>query len=188
MKTTTILALAFLLSLNLTFSQSENSKITVEETLISATLSGTVFVTKNLEKSIQFYTNFLGFKEYKRIVLDTPSGVEPFGFSGDKKLNYVSLVPAVWSKDNRNFPGLSFIEVIDGETNVFSQNGKRQLVQGEIIKGYSVKGLKLIEEKMRKAGVTFVTPMLTSPSGKSLTLTILDPNGVRIQMYEYLKK
>lgn len=155
---------------------------------IEAKLSGAAFVTTDLEASVKFYTNFLNFREMKRITIDTPVGLAPWGVAPGNKLEYVAMVPSAFSKESPNFPGLNFVQISDAKKNPFKKDTKRTPVFGEVMKAYSVKGLLKIDEKMRAAGVPIITPYALSSTGRSHTLTVLDPNGIRVQMYEFVKK
>lgn len=165
--------------------QSDTSEMMKGE--MTATLSGMAFVTKDLETSIKFYTEFLGFKVRKRIKINTPGGLANFGVTGDKELNYVSLVPAEFSEE-KPILGINFIEIHEAASTPFAQEGKRTPIAGEQMMAFSVKSLKKIEKHMQKAGIPIVAPLTPSATGKSMTLAVLDPNGIRIQMYEYIKK
>ncbi len=186
-KTIVAVLLCFWLGHSLS-AQSDNNKNGENDNIsISAKLSGAAFVTKNLEASVKFYTSFLGFKVHKRITIDSPAGIAPFGLSGDKKLRYVALLPAEWSVEKPYFPGLNFIEIIEAEANPFSQGAKRKSMEGEVMKAYSVVGLVEIADQMKKEKVPIVTPLAPSATGKSMTLTVIDPNGIRVQLYEIIK-
>lgn len=183
-----VLLVHLFFSENSSAQNTEKTKITAsEETAITATISGAAFVTKNLEESIDFYKNYLGFKERKRIKIDTPGGLANFGVTGDKSLNYVALVPAEFSKENPML-GINFIEINEASNTPFSQDGKRTPIAGELMVAYAVKGLAEIERRMRKASIPIVASLTPSATGKSMTLAVLDPNGIRVQMYEYIKK
>lgn len=120
--------------------------------------------------------------------LNTPTGLAPFGVTKEEKLLYVALVPAAWSKENSNFPGLNFVEIKKAKVGSLEQNTKRKPIAGEILKAYAVKGLTEIAKRMEAKKIPIVTPLALSITGKSMTLTVIDPNGVRVQMYEYIKK
>ncbi|MFP2995384.1 VOC family protein [Spongiivirga sp. MCCC 1A20706] len=153
---------------------------------VTAKVSGMAFVTHDLEGSIEFYTRFLNFKVRKRIKIDTPGGLANFGVTGDKSLDYVGLVPQEFSKDNI-IMGINLIEIEEAANTPFQQEGKRPPIAGEQMMAFSVTGLKQIEKMMKDAGIPIVAPLTPSATGKSMTLAVLDPNGIRIQMYEYIK-
>ncbi len=184
-KVFTIIILANLLSISQLNAQSEVSKITDED--INATVSGMAFVTKDLKASIKFYEDFLGFKERKRIQIDTPGGLANFGVTGQKSLTYVALVPATFSKENI-IMGINLIEIPEAAETQLKQMGARAPIASELMVAFSVKNLKKIEKMMQANNIPIVAPLTPSATGKSMTLAVLDPNGVRIQMYEYIKK
>ncbi|WP_298503840.1 VOC family protein [uncultured Maribacter sp.] len=153
---------------------------------ISATVSGMTFVTKDLESSILFYTKFLGFTVRKRIKIDTPEGLANFGVKGDQELDYVGLVPAEFSEDNI-IMGINFIEITEALDGPLLQKENRNPIAGEQMIAFSVQSLLEIEKQMQAANIPLIAPITPSATGKSMTLTVLDPNGIRIHMYEYIK-
>ena len=42
-----------------------------------------------------------------------------------------------------------------------------------------------IDRRMKKAGIPIVAPLGLSGSGRSRSMAVLDPNGIRVEMYEY---
>ena len=155
---------------------------------ISSKLSGTAFVTKNLEASLSFYIDIVGYKELGRRKLGDPRSLSNFGISTADSALYVSLAPAAFSKENRNFSTLNFIEVNNAKENQLDLNPKRRPLQGETMTAYVVTGLDEIARKIKAAGIPIVAPLALSGTGRSRTLSVIDPNGVRVQFYEYVKK
>jgi len=153
---------------------------------VTSKLSGTAFVTKNLEASLKFYIDILGYKELGRKKLDDARSLSNFGIKEGNSVLYVSLVPDAFSDENRNFSTLNFVEINNAETNVLNQDAKRKPIQAETMTAYVVTGLKAIEKKIKKAGIPIIAPLALSGTGRSRTLSVLDPNGVRVQMYEYV--
>lgn len=152
-----------------------------------AHLSGTTFVTNDLDTSVAFYSDFLGFVERRRVVMDSPASLGVFGVAEGETITYAALVPAKWSEENSNFPGLNFAKIETSEANPYAPDKFRNSIYGEIVLAFSAVNLQKIERDMRSADVEIVTPLAASATGKSITLTVLDPNGIRVQIYEYVK-
>ncbi len=168
--------------------QSQPKEDITNANTISAKLSGTAFVTKNLEASIKFYVDILGYKELGRRNLEDARSLSNFGIVNGGSALYVSLAPAAFSRENRNFSTLNFVEIQDAEENVLQQDPNRGPVASETMTAYVVTGLDEIERKIKAAGIPIVAPLALSGTGRSRTLSVLDPNGVRVQFYEYVKK
>ena len=168
--------------------KSQTKRNHTNENNISSKLSGTAFVTKSLEASIKFYVDILGYKELGRRNLEDARSLSNFGIANGGSALYVSLAPAAFSRENRNFSTLNFVEIQDAEENVLRQDPNRSPVASETMTAYVVTGLDEIERKIKAAGIPIVAPLALSGTGRSRTLSVLDPNGVRVQFYEYVKK
>lgn len=157
---------------------------TVANTKVTAHLSGTAFVTHDLEASIAFYESFLNYRVFRRATLNTGPNLSVWGTT-EGPVQYVAMVPHDFSNDNPH-PGLNFaqIEVATPEGNKLKADRRPQ--EGEAIFAYEVTGLEEIATKARDGKIPIVAPLALSATGKSQTLTLLDPNGLRIQLYEYV--
>lgn len=172
-----------LLSFFTPFAHSE----TDEDSTRIVRLSGNAFVTKDLDASIDFYTKFLGLEALRRFELPAISKAI-YGVTGDEKIEYAALIPKGWPLDTPNLTGLNFAQVENAESSKVNQSEERQPFHGEFILTYEVRELAEIESEMKNAGVPIVTPLQSSATGKSITLTVLDPNGIRLHLYEYINK
>ena len=83
---------------------------------------------------------------------------------------------------------MNFVEVQDAEENVLHQDPNRNPIASETMMAYVVTGLDEIERKIKAAEIPIVAPLALSGTGRSRTLSVIDPNGVRVQFYEYVKK
>lgn len=150
-------------------------------------VSGMTFITQDLEASINFYEQYLGYVIRGRRELDTIAGKSVFGLKeSDPGIPYAVLVPAEFSPTNTNFPGLNFAEIKSSQADVFNRSQQREPVSGEIVIAFNVTGLEKIHTKIQANNIPIMVPLAPSATGKSLALTIMDPNGIRIQMYEYI--
>jgi catechol 2,3-dioxygenase-like lactoylglutathione lyase family enzyme len=105
---------------------------------------------------------------------------------GRKVTRYVSMAPAGWSIENQDpRAGVSFIQIEGAEASPFDQNGGRPSRAGELILAHRVTNIAEIALRAEALGAPIVAPLGPSGSGKSTSMAILDPNGVRIEMYEY---
>jgi len=148
-------------------------------------LSGNAFVTDDLDASIDFYTKFLDFEVVRRFDL-TAASKEIYGVNGDEKIEYAALKPAGWPLDTPGLSGLNFAQVTTADENPIARNEQRVPYYGEFILTYEVRDIENIASEMRTAGVPIVTELSPSATGKSMTLTFLDPNGIRVHLYDYL--
>ncbi len=181
-----ILPLYFLLMTFWVSAQTEEGESAVLPE-ISTRLSATTFLTKDIDATIQFYVDILGFKEYRRFEIKDKNSLAVFGLTDIEKVDYISLVPTEWSEENRSQPGINVVALPNAQRSMYDQDVERTPFASELIMAFSVTGLRKIEPKMRDAGIQVIVPLSPSATGKSLTLTVLDPNGVRIQLYEYIQ-
>lgn len=178
------LGLCFLFTQSPSFAASQNGGLA--KTGFSARPSGMTFVTTNLDASIAFYTTYLGYKLRSRRVIDQPAGLRTFSVQTGNTIDYANLVPGEYSEEKRNFIHLNFAEIETTDPSPFPQNIARGPIASETVLAFSVSNLEKIDADMRAAGVPFVLPLARSASGRSIAITVLDPNGLRVQLYEFL--
>jgi len=183
-KVQTALLTIALIALTITSVQAESD----EKTNRIVKLSGKAFVTNDLDVSIDFYSRFLGFEVVRRFELTAPASKSIYGITGDERIEYAALIPAGWPLDTPNLSGLNFAQIEGAENSLVTEDKKRNPFYGEFILTYEVRELAEIEREMKSAGVPIVTPLAPSGTGKSMTLTVLDPNGLRVHFYEYIDK
>ena len=151
----------------------------------TAQLRSASFVTHDLDASVEFYTTFLGYKELGRSEITADKSRQVVGATGDATVRYVSLAPAEWSRENSTYAGISFIEIPGSEASPFDQDGTRASRAGELVLAHRVNNIDEIDRRMKTAGVPVVAPLGLSGSGRSRSMAVLDPNGIRVEMYEY---
>ena len=151
----------------------------------TANLRSASFVTQDLDTSVAFYTTFLGYKELGRSEITADKSRQVVGATGDGTVRYVSLAPAMWSPEDSGYAGISFIEIPGAASSPFNQDGARPSGAGELVLAHRVENIDEIDRRMKKAGVPIVAPLGLSGSGRSRSMAVLDPNGIRVEMYEY---
>ena len=151
----------------------------------TAHLRSASFVTRDLDASVAFYTTYLGYKELGRSEITAAKSRQVVGATGTDTVRYVSLAPAMWSRENSLYAGISFIEIPTGEASPFDQNGARPSRAGELVLAHRVSNIDEIARRMRDADIPIVAPLGLSGSGRSRSMAVLDPNGIRVEMYEY---
>ncbi len=170
---------------NQLFGSAEGETTRLTRTPPTAQLRSASFVTRDLDASVAFYTTYLGYKELGRSEITAEKSRQVVGATGSDTVRYVSLAPAVWSRENSTYAGISFIEIPDAVESPFDQDGTRPSRAGELVLAHRVSNIDEIARRMRAAGVPFVAPLGLSGSGRSRSMAVLDPNGIRVEMYEY---
>jgi len=151
----------------------------------TAQLRSASFVTRDLEASVSFYTTFLGYKELGRSEITADKSRQVVGASGTSTVRYVSLASALWSREDSAYAGISFIEIPGAVESPFDQDGARPSRAGELVLAHRVSNIDEIARRMKKADIPIVAPLGLSGSGQSRSMAVLDPNGIRVEMYEY---
>lgn len=160
----------------------------LSDTDFPARPSGVTFVTTDLEASIQFYESYLGYSLRARRTIDNPAGLSPFGLAAGGSFEYANLVPGEYSEELRNFVHLNFAEIKSTRGSAYPDDSQRAPIASETVMAFSVTHLKETAQRMTDSNVPVVVPLALSASGRSLAITVLDPNGVRVQLYEFLGK
>lgn len=151
----------------------------------TAQLRSSSFVTLDLDASVAFYTTYLGYKELGRSEITADKSRQVVGAIRPGTVRYVSLAPAAWTRENNAYAGISFIEISDADASPFNQDGARASRAGELVLAHRVSNIDEIARRMANAGVPVVAPLGLSGSGRSRSMAVLDPNGIRVEMYEY---
>ncbi len=152
---------------------------------ITAKISSASMITHDLEASIDFYTQYLGYKVLGQKEITSEKSRKVLGALGSETVRYASLGPANWSKDRPDFAGISFAEIKSAAISPFDQDSSRSSRAGELILAHRVTNIEEISRRMIADGVPIITPLSKSGSGRSMSMAVLDPNGIRVEMYEY---
>ena len=165
--------------------QSDLAASPLETTEPTSVIQSASFVTHNLEASVDFYVNFLGYKLLGTSTIDAEKSRQVVGALQPGEVRYASLAPAEWDAEAPSFSGVSFIEIPWAAGRGQVNDPQRPSRASELILAHRVTNIVEIEKRMRAADVPFVADLGPSGSGNSQSMAVLDPNGVRVEMYEY---
>jgi catechol 2,3-dioxygenase-like lactoylglutathione lyase family enzyme len=144
-------------------------------------------ITANLEKSLQFYVDILGFKQVmaiQDIYKDPPMNERMnvlLGFKNARFRHAIVTMPGGPSYGT-HVPQIEFWEVLDVPLDETLNRNPTGNLRGKGYNAYMVKDLPAILAKMKKANIRFVSEMLTSPRSKSIY--VVDPDGQIIELNE----
>ena len=157
------------------------------EPAVEGALRSASFVTNDIDACVEFYSKLLGYHVLGESTITAEKSRQVVGAVGDYKVTrYVSMAPVGWTLENQDLrAGVSFIEIEGADATPFDQDGARASRAGELILAHRVKNLEEIARRAAEMGVPIVAPYGKSGSGKSMSMAILDPNGIRVEMYEY---
>ena len=152
---------------------------------VSAKITGTSFLTADAEASAAFYTRYLGVKILRDTVTASPATKAVYGVPEVEELRVILVVPAIWSKEDPNHLGIAFAEVGAQSDRPFPQQPDRRPRLGEPTLGFEVNDIEAVLKRMEADEVPIVVPLAPSATGRSQAITVFDPNGIRIQLYQY---
>lgn len=160
-------------------------------------LANATFITRDLNATLAFYRDLLGYQVLAVSPITDPKSRATVGALVDEDVRIAYLAPAGWQSpesgeaspsmafDADSRAGLGFIEVPSATESGLGTSGQRQARAGEAILAHRVTGLAEIARRLSEAGATIVQPYGPSGSGRSMSMAVLDPGGMRIELYEY---
>lgn len=152
-----------------------------------ARLSGTTIITDDIEQSINFYTQVLGFRETRIRELAGEANLSVYGVvDSEATARYTALLPAEWSKENVYLSSLNLVEIASASPSEQPRDITRFPRRSEIVLAYRVENIEEIIRRASAMDTPIIAPLSPSASGKSVTITMFDPNGVRIYLYSYV--
>jgi catechol 2,3-dioxygenase-like lactoylglutathione lyase family enzyme len=150
-----------------------------------ALLRSASMITRDLEASVRFYVHYLGYVELGRSEVTAPKSRQVVGAASDGTVRYVALAPPESRGSRDAVAGISFVEIPGAAPSPFALEPGRRSRAGELILAHRVRGIDEIARRMRADGVPIVAELGPSGSGRSRSMAVLDPNGVRVELYEY---
>lgn len=148
-------------------------------------LNSASIVVADMDRSIAFYEDILGYKLLGRRIVEEEKSLQVLGASGEAKVEYAALVPEGWKRENPNASGIGLVYIPDAQGAHYDSNAERRSRVGELILAHRVSHIEDIHAKVVARNIPIVAPLSKSGSGRSTSMSILDPDGVRIEMYEY---
>ncbi|WP_432201782.1 VOC family protein [Erythrobacter sp. W53] len=159
---------------------------TKAEAGIIAQISGTSFLTEDAAASAAFYVKYLGFTILRDRMTDSDATKGVYGITETGPIRTITVVPAIWSREDPNYIGIQFTQISAANDHPFPSRPDRRPRLGEPTLGLQVNDLEAIIARMEADDITVVVPIAPSATGRSMAATVLDPNGIRIQLYEYI--
>lgn len=158
------------------------------EPVVRIGLANPVLIVKDLEESTKFYTEIMGYEVVGGGPIESPVSKRTVGAIRDQNTRAVYLSSAKLEKRDLDPSGIALIHIEDTDLPQM-QRGQHanDAVQGEVMLSLVVEGLEALLQRMDQGGYTILNNLQLSSSGKSNIASALDPNGIRLEMYEYLE-
>jgi catechol 2,3-dioxygenase-like lactoylglutathione lyase family enzyme len=147
-------------------------------------------IVRDMDESLAFYRDVLGYGIIvEKRVTDTTS-IETVGLEGHDGFRLIYMKP------NADFPShpfpasdISLVQPLGGPPQPKPADvcaGKATRV-GQIVMSTQVQGLDAIAAKIKAGDYCVVSGLRPSSTGQSRTLAVLDPNGIRVELFEYVQ-
>ena len=150
-------------------------------------LANPIIVVKDLAASKQFYTTFLGYEVTADSEITAEVSKRTIGAVRNQRTRNVYLRSQKLQGRDRSASELALVHIDDARLpRIRRGKDPHDAVRGEVMLSLIVEGLEDVVRRMAAAGVTILSPVQLSATGKSRIASVLDPNGVRLEMYEYL--
>lgn len=155
---------------------------------IRANLSNPIIIVKDLDASVNFYTSCFGFERTGGGEITADVSKRTVGAAADQTARSVYIRAKPLQNREPRLTGFALIEIAGGEdlAEVPRETGSNAAVRGEVILSLIVESIDKIVACSREHGGTILNAPEPSSSGKSIIASLIDPGGVRIEMYEYL--
>ena len=151
-------------------------------------LANPVLMVKDLDASTRFYTEVLGYEVVGGGEITAEVSRRTVGANRKQTTRSVYLRSARLKERDLPPSGLALVYIADGDLAQLDRGSDPDdAVQGEIMLSLVVEGLADVLQRMKDGGYTILNDLQPSSSGKSMIASALDPNGIRLEMYEYVE-
>lgn len=154
----------------------------------NAVLRTAAIYVKDLDASLAVYTDYLGYEVMGQQPVTSEKSRQTIGAATGVDANIAYLAPR---NDRLTRPhagnGLALIELSSAADRAATSTPAP--ARGDIMLVHEVAGIKEMYAAMSADPlVEVLTPLSPSGTGKSLSFAALDPNGIRLEIYEYITK
>ena len=147
-----------------------------------------VLMVKDLEASTKFYTEVMGYEVVGGGDISADVSKHTVGAVRGQKTRSVYLRSAELKHRDLAPSGIALVHIDGGGLPQLTRGeDPNDAVQGEVMLSLVVEGLEELLRRMKEGGYTVLNELQPSASGKSNIASALDPNGIRLEMYEYVE-
>lgn len=155
---------------------------------VRVSLANPVLMVKDLDASTRFYTEVLGYQVVGGGEITAQVSQRTVGANRNQRTRSVYLRSARLQQRDLPPSGLALIHIADEDLAQMDRGlNPDDAVQGEIMLSLVVEGLGEVLQRMKDRGYTILNDLQPSSSGRSMIASALDPNGIRLEMYEYVE-
>ena len=155
---------------------------------IRAALSNPILITRDLDASVTFYLSCFGFERTGGGEITADVSKRTVGAAEDQTARSVYIRAKPLQTREPRLTGFALIEIEGGDAlpELPRVTGDNAAIRGEVILSLIVESIDEIITCSEANGGTILNAPEPSSSGKSMIASLVDPGGVRIEMYEYL--
>ena len=159
-----------------------------DEVPVQSYMTNAAIFVKDMDASLTFYTEYMGFINRSDSEVTAGKSKDTLGIDQDIETRIVYLSPKPEFTEPGSFAGgLALIEVKSDTSHEFNRAmDSIKAVHGEIAMVHRVQNISKIYNSLIDNGIQIVTPLSPSGTGKSMSFSAFDPNGVWVEMYEML--
>ena len=151
-------------------------------------LANPVLMVRDLQESTEFYTEIMGYEVIGGGPITAAVSKHTVGANRDQKTEAVYLRSATLIGRDLPASGIALVHIDDNRLPLLDRGAEpHDAVQGEVMLSLVVEGLAELLRRMEEGGYTVLNDLQPSASGKSNIASALDPNGIRLEMYEYVE-
>lgn len=161
-----------------------------QDSNIRANLSNPILITEDLDASVNFYMACFGFERSGGGEITADVSKRTVGAAEDQTARSVYIRAKPLQNREPRLTGFALIEITGGDDlpELPRVTGDNAAIRGEVILSLIVESIDEIVSCSEANGGTILNAPEPSSSGKSQIASLVDPGGVRIEMYEYLPK
>lgn len=159
-----------------------------QDSNIRAALSNPILITRDLDASVNFYLSCYGFERTGGGEITADVSKRTVGAAEDQTARSVYIRAKPLQTREPRLTGFALIEIEGGDAlpELPRVTGDNAAIRGEVILSLIVESIDDIVTCSEANGGTILNAPEPSSSGKSMIASLVDPGGVRIEMYEYL--
>ncbi len=155
---------------------------------IRANLANPIIVVQDMDASVRFYTQCLGFSIIGEGDISADVSKRTIGAAPDQSARAVYLRGADLQDRDPRPTGIALIEITGGDalSGIPRTASDHAAIRGEAMLSLIIEGIDDVMACAKAEGVTILNDIELSAQGRSRIASMIDPSGVRIEMYEYL--
>ena len=159
-----------------------------QDSNIRANLSNPILITKDLESSVEFYTSCFGFERTGGGEITAGVSKRTVGAAEDQTAQSVYIRAKPLQTREPRLTGFALIEITGGDDlpEIPRIDGDNAAIRGEVLLSLIVESIDEIVACSEANGGTILNAPEPSSSDRSIIASLVDPGGVRIEMYEYV--